>query len=303
MPFGFAQSGITVKRFCRNPIIVPNMDARMGDNINGPSLIRVPDWIPNPLGRYYLYFAHHTGSYIRLAYADFLEGPWSIHTPGALDLEATPFSGHIASPDVHVDKERKEIRMYYHGVHEGSQKTAVAISRNGIDFASGTEVLGPFYFRVFTWKGFHYATAMPSRLYRSRDGLTPFARGPMLLADVDEMSPGVPRTRHSALLVTGDTLNIFHSRKQDMPEHILLSRVHLSGDWMTWKSSGDPESVLFPECDYEGGRLPPARSENGLVNGPVHQLRDPAIFQEGGRTYLLYSVAGENGIAIAELLI
>jgi hypothetical protein len=31
------------------------------------------------------------------------------------------------------------------------------------------------------------------------------------------------------------------------------------------------------------------------------QLRDPAIFRESGRTYLLYSVAGERGIAIAEM--
>ena len=30
-------------------------------------------------------------------------------------------------------------------------------------------------------------------------------------------------------------------------------------------------------------------------------LRDPAIFEEDGRVYLLYAVAGESGIAIAEL--
>ena len=33
----------------------------------------------------------------------------------------------------------------------------------------------------------------------------------------------------------------------------------------------------------------------------MNQLRDPAIFEEGGRTYLLYAVAGEEGIALAEL--
>jgi hypothetical protein len=32
----------------------------------------------------------------------------------------------------------------------------------------------------------------------------------------------------------------------------------------------------------------------------VRQLRDPAIFEEDGRRYLLYSVAGEQGIAIGE---
>ena len=28
-----------------------------GENINGPSLIKVPDWIKSPLARYYLYFS------------------------------------------------------------------------------------------------------------------------------------------------------------------------------------------------------------------------------------------------------
>jgi hypothetical protein len=38
-----------------------------------------------------------------------------------------------------------------------------------------------------------------------------------------------------------------------------------------------------------------------LPVGPVHELRDPAIYEEDGRLYLLYSVAGEQGIAIARL--
>ncbi len=36
----------------------------MGSNIAGPSLVRLPDWVENPLGRYYLYFADHRGTYI-----------------------------------------------------------------------------------------------------------------------------------------------------------------------------------------------------------------------------------------------
>jgi hypothetical protein len=51
-----------VVRLADGPIIVPNMDAHMGSNIQGPSLIRVPDWIDNPLGKYYLYFADHRGT-------------------------------------------------------------------------------------------------------------------------------------------------------------------------------------------------------------------------------------------------
>jgi hypothetical protein len=45
-------------------------------------MIRVPDWIRNRLGDYYLYFADHKGSYVRLAYADHPTGPWAIYPPG-----------------------------------------------------------------------------------------------------------------------------------------------------------------------------------------------------------------------------
>ncbi|MCD6520797.1 MAG: hypothetical protein J7M05_12845 [Anaerolineae bacterium] len=59
-----------IERLSTNPIIHPGLDESIGSNINGPSLIRVPLWIKNPLGKYYLYFASHHGQYIRLAYAD-----------------------------------------------------------------------------------------------------------------------------------------------------------------------------------------------------------------------------------------
>ena len=93
---------LVAERVGDEPIIIPDMDNRMGANINGPSLIRVPDWIENPLGRYYLYFGHHNGTYIRLAYADRITGPWQIYSAGVLPLEESGFAGHLASPDVLV---------------------------------------------------------------------------------------------------------------------------------------------------------------------------------------------------------
>ncbi len=35
--------------------------------------------------------------------------------------------------------------------------------------------------------------------------------------------------------------------------------------------------------------------------GKVRQLRDPVAYRDSADTYLLYSVAGEQGIAIASL--
>jgi len=283
----------TVERFPQNPIIRPDMDARMGSNINGPSLIRAPDWLEDPLGAYYLYFAHHQGAYIRLAYADHRAGPWTTYTPGTLHLAQTPCRRHIASPDVHVDDENQRLIMYYHGPVEGrGQCSFCATSTDGIDFVSGTEILGTSYFRVLRWGGYSYALSMPGIMNRSRDGFTDFERGPTLYSQA---------MRHTALKLDGDVLSVFYSNAHDRPERILLSRIELTPDWTDWTPT-EPVTVLQPEMDYEGVQLPLEPSERGWAPEPVRQLRDPAIYREEDRTYLLYTVAGERGIAIAEIV-
>jgi hypothetical protein len=304
-----------VTRFPSNPIVVPESDPSLGENINGPSLVRAPPWLTRPLGRYYLYFAHHKGSFIRLAVADELAGPWRVHAPGALRLEDSRFPSevsqieahselvrrlielgleepHIASPDVHVDAEARQLRMYFHGLCEdGGQRTRVAISEDGVRFSARPEILGLPYFRVFRHAGWHYALGMPGLLYRSRDGLEKFEPGPMLFG---------PDTRHMALLKRGDELLVFWTRVGDAPEHILCSRLALGPDWTAWRAS-EPVEVLRPEATWEGADLPPAPSVRGAALEPLNELRDPCILEEEGALYLLYSVAGESGIAIARL--
>ena len=78
-------------RMLDRPIIAPDLHPSIGRNIQGPSAIRAPDWVAHRLGDYYLYFADHKGRYIRLAYADRLAGPWTIHPPGNLQLEKSCF--------------------------------------------------------------------------------------------------------------------------------------------------------------------------------------------------------------------
>lgn len=60
-----------------NPIIRLFMDRWMGQNIKGPSIIEASKGLSNSLGRYYLYFAHHLGAYIGLAYTDQLISGYS----------------------------------------------------------------------------------------------------------------------------------------------------------------------------------------------------------------------------------
>lgn len=287
---------IGVERIGDGPIIRPHMDARMGDNINGPSLIETPEWLENRLGRYYLYFAHHDGRYIRLAYADALAGPWRMHGPGVLPLSESLFEGHIASPDVHVDHDARRIRMYFHGSDTvtgggGAQHTRAALSSDGLSFTAEAPLLGRPYMRAVELGGMTYALAMPGQVYRSQDGLTDFEQGPTLF-DKD--------MRHAALLLRGDELLVFYSQVGDTPERILLSRIDVSGDWSGWRNSA-PSVVLEPERDYEGGNLPLRPSVRGITPEPVRELRDPAVFQDRAGLYLLYSVAGEFGIAIARM--
>jgi len=298
----------TLVRLGDGPIIVADMDDRMGSNIQGPSMIRVPEWIENPLGKYYLYFADHRGVYIRLAYADDISGPWKIHQPGSLQLEqsffpttcppCSPVSGstaalypHIASPDVHVREDTREIVMYIHGRDVGRQLTRVATSRDGIHFRGHEEVLGRPYFRVIKHEEFYYSLAMPGYMYRSKDGLSNFEQGPRFFNN---------DMRHSALLIRNNKLFVFWTQAGHAPESILVSTIALNGDWMNWQESEATE-VLRPERIWEGASLEIAPSRRGYIDIPVNQLRDPGIFEEDGSIYLLYSVAGESGIAISRV--
>ena len=182
--------------------------------------------------------------------------------------------------------------MYYHGVvAERTQRSRVAISHDGISFSAHPEVLGNPYFRVFNWRGHYYALGMPGVFYRSEDGLTAFEQGPTLFS---------PDMRHTAVKVQGETLHVFYTNVGDTPERLLEAKIDLTPDWMDWKES-EPAAVLEPWAAYEGVDLPLGPSVRGLSVEPVRQLRDPGVFEEAGTDYLLYSVAGEQGIAIARV--
>lgn len=301
-----ADSKVEVRRFAENPIIEASMSPSLGNKINGPSLIRVPGWVKNPLGKYYLYFAHHKGKFIRLAYADELSGPWRIHESGTIHLhEAAALEDHIASPDVHVDEENQIIRMYLHGSHPGTnQRTVSATSRDGLSFDVSSTIHGLSYFRVFKYAGTYYAIDSGGFLNRSEhpdrgwERHEPELVGPIQTEDEFGARDDV-RIRHSAVYVRDDTLYLFYSRKSDAPERLMMAEIPLHGDWKTWRA-GTPIEVLRPELPYEGTAYANAPSKKGGAI-EVQQLRDPGIFEEEEKLYLLYSVAGEMGIAIAHL--
>lgn len=322
---------VRATRLRQNPLVTVNSSSSLGDNVNGPSIARVPSWVTNPMGRYYMYFAHHTGGHIRLAYADAIEGPWKIYDAGVLNVSHTAFFRaqpdppnspegfytHVASPEIYVDETDRKIVMWFHGWWtDGSvwpvtsvadarawarqrgygQYTQVAESADGLHFTVHAPITKESYLRVFREAGQFYGFARLGILSRSKNPLDPFELGPNPFRD----GPYAGRVRHVALLRRGETMNVFFSGIGDAPERIMMSTVDLRGDWSTWRASA-PIDVLTPETSYECPDLPNAPSEAGEIEGRAKQMRDPAIFEENGRQFLFYTICGEQGIAAAEL--
>jgi hypothetical protein len=191
LPHSATAQEFTVTRLNEAEPIISQSDFRRaaagksdGRNINGPSVIRIPDWIPPekraaPGARFYLYFAHHKGAYIRLAWAEEVQGPWHLYNVaadipqgrrGVLDIgddrelafgNSLSITRHVASPDVHIDNEHKRIVMYFHGGIDYAgdplpyQYSMVATSPWGLDFSAGIEpvLLSNSYLRVFDYNG------------------------------------------------------------------------------------------------------------------------------------------------------
>ena len=311
------------KRLMSEPIIHAGLDPSIGVNIQGPSLIRVPDWIESPLGRYYLYFADHKGRFIRLAYANELRGPWRIHSPGSLRLENSLFPAetiqpsqretnaeqrnspqllhsreyegstpHIASPDVHVNQEERRIYMYYHGLLSyANQKTRVATSVDGLNFIAEEPILCYPYLRVASIEDTNLGMVMPGVLYRLRHLRGPFDDGQQLFTS---------NARHHALLANRHRLFVFWSEVGEAPEHIKVSVVERVLDRETLKVN-HLGAILKPDLDWEGANAPNEPSVRSVAYGCVNQLRDPCIYVEDGHVYLLYAGGGESAIGIAEL--
>jgi hypothetical protein len=321
---------VTAARLNENPLITTRTSTSLGTNVNGPTVIRVPEWVSNPLGRYYMYFANHMGEFIRLAYADAITGPWRIHEPGVLHVRDTAmfrpgpdpaetlddFYTHVASPEILIDRVGRRIVMWFHGWWTNgeqwpadpaaarawaqqrgySQFTQAAVSTDGLRFSAEPAITRTPYLRVFQHEGYYYGVSRLGRLSRSKDPLAGFEPGPNPFRD----GPYAGRIRHVALVKRGARLHVFFTGIGDAPERVMLSTIDLGGEWTAWKAT-DPVEVLQPETGYECTDHPNRPSEAGDIAVPVRQIRDPFVFEEDGRAYLFYSICGEQGVAAAEI--
>jgi hypothetical protein len=262
------------------------------DNINGPCLIKVPEFIINPLGKYYLYFAHHKGKYIRMAYSDNILGPYKLYEPGTLHLSDISGYDHIASPDVIIDYMNSEIIMYYHCKYNNGktpQSTFHAISKDGLNFfnpINNINILHP-YFRYFKFKEQEYGIAMyglSSSILMKKNNNT-----------WEVISKLLPKSRHTHVIVLKERIFILYSIVGDNPEHIMFCELIIHDDKIEIINN---MSLIFPQYSYEHMNIKSEPSQYGAEYKEVNQLRDPYIIEEDNILYIMYTVGGEQGIAL-----
>lgn len=301
-----------VLRVSAAPIITPQSFPGIGHNLNGPCVMRAPSWAKAPLGAYYLYFAHHAGTFIRLAVADDLAGPWRVVGHQPLCLTDTAFAhsavtwqpekgpaitepAHIASPDVHVDDTHQQVFMLFHGLHrDGRQTTQLAASDDGLSFEMmPCGDLAPPYLRMCRTDLGYIGISWGGALVTAPSLKGPFETGPTLLTRPN--GPGlIPR--HPALVWRGGFLHCFYSLIGDCPErlwHVSVQPASRPADW----SVGTPRIVLEPTHAWEGAHLPKVASRIGTADEIEHALRDPFIVGD----HLFYAAGGEHCIAHARI--
>lgn len=325
-----APGAVRVTRFSTNPLVTVKSSGTLGGNVNGPTVIRVPDWVQRPLGRYYMYFANHRDVFIRLAYADVVTGPWRIHEPGVWHVRDSAlyrpqpdsarfggFNTHFASPEIFIDHVNRRIVLWAHGWFTSGehwptepkaaqqwasekgygQFTQGAVSPDGLRFTAQPAITRDSYIRVFERGGVFYGMARLGNLLRAKDPLAAFEVGPSAFRDT---AYGSNRVRHIALVPRGDRLYVFFTAIGDAPERMLMTTIDMTKPWAEWKP-GALVDVMQPEADYECANLPVEKSAVGDIFEPARQIRDPHVLEDGGKTYLFYVICGEQGVAGAEI--
>lgn len=289
-------------------------------NINWPSLIRAPDWIEEPLGKYYLYFSHHKGNHIRLAYADEILGPWRIHVPGVLPLQSSGFPAddvpagdpNRALRDLWQNFSGQVIRDYLILNHQASVLDQAARKERGIDIAKEREphIASPEVIvddknrrLLMFYHGLEYGTRQLSRVAESTNGIdfsplegtipSPYLRhfkfgGKHYLL-------GMPGVLFRADAATGP----YEPRRQSLFEPRMLHMgVLVDGSTLHifWSRVGDaPETILHSVVD-----MSPLNRNRWRATRGIEILRAEEDW-EGADLPILPSLRGELAEAANEL--
>ena len=241
-------------------------------NINGPSLFRVPDWIEAPLGRYYLYFAHHKGKHIRMAFADELSGPWTYFedSTGARTISVLPLE-QTGTP-----------------LKEGAKTTLTTL----LDYMGWSEAIALLQIGRKTSKVYKEKL---NQDVKTSEPTTPHLASPEIVVDHEQKR--IILYFHA--VVEGSLQMSFVAQSKDglqfdvTPEPIALPYLRsFSGDFGK-KLHGQHYYLTMPGMLY--------RSEDGLTNFEVRQrwlletdVRHAGLYLKGTNLHLFYTRVGDE---------
>ena len=276
-------------------------------NICNPCIIKVPEWVKDSLGKYYLYYADHRGKYIKFAFSNFIFNNWRSKLDIIININSFNNAiNHIASPEIYIDDIKKKFYLLTHShsaTHKG-QWTYVSESNNGLHFkVVNDKPLAPFYLRVFKYNNFFYGVSKGGNLWKTNELIREFYPCQNLFdpSKSNELLHNYEgAVRHVGLFVENNILYIFYSKIGDKPERIYFSKLNLEKNDKNWKFNSETE-LLRPTMDFEGANLPLLKSKPGDTPVAENALRDPYLFKINSNYYLAYCVQGEFGIAIAEI--
>ena len=302
-----------VTRLGDGPIIGPDADPSIGVNIQGPSLIRVPDWAREPLGAVLPLLRRSQGRLHPAGLRRRRDRAVDGARAGGAPARRQPIPDDAARGDrraagaagrgLHVDLRDEQLvartcsstrRRRTSRPPTCTSMTPAAV-RDVLPRPGGARRAGHPCGDVDRRRRVRRATrgARPAvhagvrarrddlraddarRVLRSADGLSGFEEGPTLFQ---------PEMRHSAVVVRGDMLHVFWTRVGDAPESILWSTIELTP--RLGRVGGDRTDRSAPARVRLGGGRRPARAvERSTAYGTVNQLRDPALLR-GGRSEL-----------------
>lgn len=103
-----------------------------------PSVVRAADYLEDPLGEYYLYYApHERPGGIAMAYSDDLDGPWTEYADNPLvsNVWQPHFDvSHVSSPHVIWNEDEEQFFLFFHGEND---ITRFATSTDGAEWTYG----------------------------------------------------------------------------------------------------------------------------------------------------------------------
>ena len=318
-----------VERVSAEPIIHGGLSDRLGEvaggeegyvNINGPALIAVPDWLPDPLGKYYLYFAHHKGDHIRMAYADRIEGPWTVHEPGTLSLAdsgfpTTPVTGEATDNalknlwdnySIYIVRDMLLLAYRSAVTDQATRKErGITNAANSLPHIASPEVVvdEKNHRLLMYYHGLAGKTAQYTRMAQSPDGLS-FTALPAIihsnyLRAFQHRGSWYGLTMPGILYRSDTGVEDFEPRDKRLFEPDMRhAGLWLQDDtlYVFWSRVGDaPEGILVSEVDLSASDWNDWRSTQPQV------LLRPELAWEGGNLKVQSSLRGELGLPANEL--